>query len=149
MARYLRSIKDEAFISELLAGKSFNTSYCTTFSTILTLLGLDTIPKHYECLKIRLREMGFDTDYSKEFFILYTSNYVFIVGEDYDAHTRINNLLTAVKYHFQMRDEKEKVFTPLFKDLCKTTHEDIVKFANLTNNTPKAVLVNPLDLFDL
>lgn len=142
--RHLRPIKDEAFISELLAGKSFSVSYCTTFSAILTLLGYDTSPKYYECLKVRLCGMGFNTDYSKEFFVLYTSNYVFIVGEDHDAHTRVSNLLSAVKDHFQMRDEKEKI-----KDLCKTIHEDIVKFANLTNNTLKDILVNPLDLFDL
>lgn len=146
--RYLRSVKDEAFISELLAGKSFNVSYCTAFSAILTLLGYNTSPKYYECLKVRLCGMGFNTDYSKEFFVLYTSNYVFIVGEYHDAHTRINNLLSAVKNHFQMRDEKEKVFTS-FKDLCKTTHEDIVKFANLIEDTPKSTLVEPLNLFDL
>ena len=110
MTRYLRPIKDEAFISELIAGKSFNASYCTTFSTILTLLGYNTSPKYYECLKIRLCGMGFDVDYSKKFFVIYTSNYVFIVGEEHDVHARINNLLSAVKYHFQMRDEKEKRF---------------------------------------
>ena len=146
--RYLRPIKDEAFISELLAGKSFNVSYCTTFSAILTLLGFDTSQKYYECLKVRLSGMGFNTDYSKEFFVLYTSEYVFIVGEDHDAHTRVNNLLSAVKYYFQTRDEKEKMFTS-FKDLCKNTHEDIVKFANLTNNTSKDTLIEPLNLFDL
>lgn len=146
--RYLRPIKDEAFISELLAGKSFSVSYCTTFSAILTLLGYDTSPKYYECLKVRLSGMGFNTDYSKEFFVLYTSSYVFIVGEDHDAHTRVNNLLSAVKNHFQMRDEKEKMFTS-FKDLCKITHEDIVKLANLTNNTSKDTLIEPLNLFDL
>ena len=146
--RYLRHIKDEAFISELLAGKNFSVSYCTTYSAILTLLGYDTISKYYECLKVRLGKMGFNTDYSKEFFVLYTSNYVFIVGEDHDAYTRVSNLLSAVKDHFQMRDEKEKMFTS-FKDLCKTTHEDIVKFANLTNNTSKDTLIEPLNLFDL
>ena len=146
--RYLRSVKDEAFISELFAGKSFNVSYCTTFSAILTLLGYAASSRHYEGLKIRLHEMGFDTNYSKEFFVLCTSDYVFIVGEEHDAYTRINNLLSAVKYHFQMRDEKEKIFTS-FKDLCKTTHEDIVKFANLIEDTPKSTLVEPLNLFDL
>lgn len=146
--RYLRPVKDEAFINELLAGKSFSVSYCTTFSAILTLLGYDTSTKYYECLKVRLCGMGFNTDYSKEFFVLYTSNYVFIVGEDHDAHTRVNNLLSAVKNHFQMRDEKEKMFTS-FKDLCKATHEDIVKFANLIEDTPKSTLVEPLNLFDL
>ena len=35
------------------------------------------------------------------------------------------------------------------KDLCKTTHEDIVKFANLIEDTPKSTLVEPLNLFDL
>jgi hypothetical protein len=148
MTRYLRHIKDETFINELHAGKSFNASYCTTFSAILALLGYNTSPKYYECLKVRLCGMGFDADYSKKFFVIYTSNYVFIVGEDHGTHTIINNLLSAVKYHFQMRDEKEKMFTS-FKDLCKTTHEDIVKFANLANNTSENILVNSLDLFDL
>lgn len=148
MKRQLRFIKDEAFISELLAGKSFNVSYCTTFSAILTLLEMDTTPKYYKCLKIRLCEMGFDTDYSKEFFVLYTSHYVFIVGEDYDAHTRVNNLLFAVKHHIENINEQEKTFVSL-KEIHSTNDTTVTKLSQgiCTQIESKKSLIKPLNLF--